>query len=96
MSLPDEYIALSTGDLSDIGARHAMAYLNKRNISKYDIIKYNIGYCKSRNYKNMIILPTYDAEGNLNYFTGRSFEAEPRLLAKTLILLAIILAKQIN
>lgn len=77
VSLPDEYISLSTGDLSDIGARHAMAYLNKRNISKYDIIKYNIGYCKSGKYKNMIILPTYDAEGNLNYFTGRSFEAEP-------------------
>ena len=25
----------------------------------------------------MIILPTYDADGNINYFTGRSFEKEP-------------------
>jgi len=46
-------------------------------MSKYDIIKYNIGYCKSGRYKNMIILPTYDEDGNLNYFTGRSFESEP-------------------
>ena len=77
VSLPDGYISLSTGDLSEIAARHAMAYLKKRNISKYDIIKYNIGYCKSGKYKNMIILPTYDEDGNLNYFTGRSFEPEP-------------------
>lgn len=77
VSLPDEYISLATVDTSDIVARHALAYLKKRNISKYDIIKYNIGYCKSGRYKNMIILPTYDEDGNLNYFTGRSFEPEP-------------------
>ena len=77
VALPDEYISLATVDTSDIAARHALAYLKKRNISKYDIIKYNIGYCKSGRYKNMIILPTYDEDGNLNYFTGRSFEPEP-------------------
>lgn len=77
VSLPDEYISLATVNTSDIVARHALAYLKKRNISKYDIIKYNIGYCKSGRYKNMIILPTYDEDGNLNYFTGRSFEPEP-------------------
>lgn len=77
VTLPDEYIPLATVDTSDIVARHALAYLKKRNISKYDIIKYNIGYCKSGRYKNMIILPTYDEDGNLNYFTGRSFEPEP-------------------
>lgn len=77
VALPDEYISLSTGDLSDISARHALAYLKKRNISKYDILKYNIGYCKEGRYANMIILPTYDKDGSLNYFTGRSFEKEP-------------------
>jgi DNA primase len=46
-------------------------------VSKYDIIKYNIGYCKEGLYKNMIIIPTYNADGRLNYFTARSFEKEP-------------------
>jgi len=77
VTLPDEYICLSTGDLSDISARHALAYLKRRNISKYDILKYNIGYCKEGKYKNMIILPTYDKDGNINYYTARSFEKEP-------------------
>jgi len=77
VALPDEFISLSNVISSDITARHALAYLKRRNISKYDILKYNIGYCKEGRYKNMIILPTYDKDGSLNYFTGRSFEKEP-------------------
>ena len=75
--LPDEFISLSNGELNDITAKHAKAYLNKRNISKYDILKYNIGYCNKGLYANMIIIPTYDEDGRLNYFTARSFEKEP-------------------
>ena len=77
VALPNEYIGLNNVDTSDIMARHALAYLKNRHVSKYDIIKYNIGYCKEGLYKNMIIIPTYDADGRLNYFTARSFEKEP-------------------
>ena len=77
IALPDEFISLYTGDLSGINARHALAYLKNRHISKYDIIKYNIGYCKSGLYNNMIIIPTYNENGQLNYFTARSFEKDP-------------------
>jgi DNA primase len=55
-------------------AKHAMAYLKKRNISESDIIKYNLGYCEKGIYANRIIIPSYDENGNLNYFTARSFE----------------------
>ena len=75
--LPTEFISLNNVDTSDIMARHALAYLKNRHVSKYDIIKYNIGYCKEGLYKNMIILPTYDKDGNINYYTARSFEKEP-------------------
>ena len=77
VSLPNEYISLNNVDNSGIMARHALAYLKNRHVSKYDILKYNIGYCKNGLYKNMIIIPTYDADGRLNYFTARSFEKEP-------------------
>ena len=77
ITLPSEFIGLSTVDNNDIAAKHALAYLKRRNISKYDIIKYNIGYCKSGLYANMIIIPTYNDDGQLNYFTARSFEKEP-------------------
>ena len=77
IKLPPEFIGLDDVDNNDIIARHALAYLNKRNISKNDILKYNIGYCKSGLYNNMIIIPTYDVDGRLNYFTAHSFEKEP-------------------
>lgn len=75
--LPEEYISLANPDPNDIMAKHALIYLKKRNITQYDIIKYNIGYCNKGLYANMIILPTYDKDGNLNYFTARSFENNP-------------------
>jgi DNA primase len=61
----------------DIIARHALAYLKKRNISNQDILKYNIGYCNSGQFNNMIVIPSYDDNGKLNYFTARSFEKNP-------------------
>ena len=77
ITLPDGFIGLNNVDNSDIMARHALAYLKNRSVSKHDILKYNIGYCKSGLYKNMVIIPTYDADVRLNYFTARSFEKEP-------------------
>jgi DNA primase len=77
VSLPEEYVSLACPDPNDIMAKHALIYLKKRNISQYDVIKYNIGYCSKGLYANMIILPTYDKDGNLNYFTARSFEKNP-------------------
>ena len=71
--LPKEYISLINPPNS-IMAKHAMAYLKKRNISVCDIIKYNLGYCEKGIYTNRIIIPSYDENGNLNYFTARSFE----------------------
>ena len=56
--LPSEFIALDNVDSSDLMARHALVYLKNRHVSKHDILKYNIGYCKEGDYKNMIIMPT--------------------------------------
>lgn len=72
ISLPKEFISLTTG--SGITFKHALSYLKSRGITNNDIIKYNIGYCEYGPYKNMIIIPSYDEKGNLNYFFGRSFE----------------------
>lgn len=75
LTLPKEFKPLK-GKISpnNIMARHAVSFLKKRNITGYDVLKYNIGYCESGKYRNRIIIPTYDKDGNLNYFTGRSFD----------------------
>lgn len=55
----------------------AIKYLTEiRGLTQIDSIKYNIGYCDNGLFKNMIIFPSYDSEGDLNYFVGRSFLAD--------------------
>jgi DNA primase len=75
LELPKEYKNFLNN--KDIISKHALAYLRKRNISKQDILKYNIGYCASGPFANRIIIPSYDCSGKLNYFTARSFEKDP-------------------
>jgi len=75
LELPKEYKSFINN--KDIIARHAFTYLKKRDITKQDILKYNIGYCNSGQYAKMIVIPSYDINGKLNYFTARSFEKDP-------------------
>jgi len=77
LTLPSEFISLGSVDSPTLSMRHAQAYIKNRGVSNHDILQYNMGYCEEGLYKNMIILPTYDAEGSLNYFTARSFEKDP-------------------
>ena len=71
-SLPTEFKSLCNGGDS-IVKRHALNYLYKRGIDDSDILKYNIGYCDDGLYSNRIIIPSYDADGKLNFFVGRDF-----------------------
>ena len=74
VSLPQDYIPLWKGNPNSPHFRNAMWYLTeKRKLTKHDIIKYQIGYCEEGEYMGMVIVPSYDEEGILNYFVGRSF-----------------------
>jgi len=75
LKLPEEFTPLYPIP-SGISAKHTLFYLKKRNITTEDIIKYNIGYCEFGEYANMIVIPSYNANGELNFFVGRSFEKE--------------------
>ena len=76
LSLPKEFQPI-TSTSTNITGKQAYNYLKNRGITEEDILKYNLGYCEYGNYKNMVIIPSYDENGKLNYFTGRSFEKEP-------------------
>jgi DNA primase len=53
--------------------KNAMHYLKSRGITIFDIIKYRIGYCESGPFSGKIIIPSYDCNGQLNYFVSRAF-----------------------
>jgi DNA primase len=74
--LPDEYVFLPDADSRNIIVKHARHYLKKRGITEDDIFRYQIGYCDDGPYAERIIIPSYDIKGNMNFFVGRSFEAD--------------------
>lgn len=79
VKLPKEFKPLSSISPNDITGKHALKYLKSRGLTKEDILRYNIGYCDEGKYANMIIVPSYDDKGNLNYFVSRSFISSNKL-----------------
>ena len=80
--LPADYKFLLSAKPTDIIAKHAALYLKKRGVTKQDIIKYQIGFCEDGPYRERIIIPSYDANGQINFFVGRSFDPETKLKYK--------------
>jgi len=50
-----------------------LKYLASRGITKRDILKWKIGFCSDGPFKNRIIVPSFDSNGDLNYFIARTF-----------------------
>lgn len=73
LELPKEYKPLSEADKKDVQVRQALRYLHGRKVSDLEIKRYGIGYCPTGPYRNMVIIPSYDENGVLNYFIGRNF-----------------------
>lgn len=87
--LPAEFISLTNplshilnekglDRVAQIESKHAFRFLNKRGITVDDIIKYNIGFCKEGPYAGRVIIPSYDANGMLNYFVARAYKDSDR------------------
>lgn len=74
VKLPDEFIQLATASKTSIYANRVRKFLYARGITDVDIYKYNIGYCDAGPYENRIIIPSYNEDGQLNYFVGRSLD----------------------
>jgi len=56
---------------SDPNVNSAKKYLYKRGITRDDIIFYKIGFCVSGRYKNRVVFPSFNVDGDINYFVGR-------------------------
>jgi len=75
LRLPPEYKPLWKPE-KNYQYYHAITYLKNRGITTNDILRYRIGYCTEGSYAHRIILPSYDRNNHLNYFTARLFYEE--------------------
>lgn len=72
LRLPPEYRPLWVPQDS-YEYRNAIRYLSQRGVRPVEIWRYQMGYCESGKYKNRIIVPSYDRNNQLNYFTARAY-----------------------
>ena len=73
LALPQEFKSFLQIQDSNPEYWNALNYLRKRGVSREDILRYNIGFCETGPYSKMVIIPSYDSDGILNFFTGRSY-----------------------
>ena len=77
VKLPEETIFFSQMDATNIDHFEAYNYLiNERMISRDIILKYRLGFCVTGKYEKRIIIPSYDKNGEVNYFVARNYDVE--------------------
>jgi DNA primase len=75
INLPNEYLCLANKNLPST-SREALKYLKKRGLNDYDILRWKIGYCDSGEYKNRIIIPSFNLDGHCDYFIARTYRQD--------------------
>ena len=73
--LPKEMILFSQMESGNLDHFEAYNYLlNDRKISREIMLKYRLGFCTEGKYAKRIIVPSYDQNGEINYFVGRTYD----------------------
>jgi len=75
IQLPEEFTTLCSRNVPPTGS-YALRYLQNRGLTREDIIKWKIGYCFSGEYRNRIIIPSFDEDGDCSYFIARSYTGD--------------------
>lgn len=73
LRLPEGYISFEESNSRFIPHIEAIKYLTSRGIGEEIIKKYNIGYTVQGNFAYRIIVPSFNSEGELNYFIARAW-----------------------
>ena len=73
VEMPEGFVSLANKDVPPTGFA-ARNYLRQRGLGKQDIIWWKMGYCSRGEYEGRIIIPSFDEEGDLNYFVSRSYD----------------------
>ena len=71
LSLPENFKSLS--DSKAKGKEKPLEYLFSRGLTKQDILKWKIGFCDYGEYNNRVVIPSFDINGDLNYFVSRTY-----------------------
>ena len=75
IDLPEGFVSLASRTPPE-GAQTALRYLTKRGVTKGDILKWKIGFCKDGEYAGRVVIPSFNENGYANYYVARSYGSE--------------------
>jgi len=73
LSLPNSFTRFWEANKNDPEYKNAIKYLLSRGLSVLDLLKYDVGFCTEGLYSGMIVIPSYDENGLINFYTARSY-----------------------
>ena len=75
VSIPAGFILLaSNADSSDPDVKDCIRYCYSRGLTLSDLWYFKLGTCKTGKFRRRVIFPSFDVEGELNYFTARAID----------------------
>jgi len=77
LELPQGFRSL-TRPSSGRAYKRALEYLACRGLNRSDILKWKIGYTTEGPYQNRIVIPSFNSDGDLNYYIARTFSDDYR------------------
>ena len=75
VDLPEDYVFLGNRDLP-MSSLESRRYLAERGITMDDILFWKIGYCANGPYSRRIVIPSFNSNGDPNYFIARSYRGD--------------------
>ncbi len=75
VELPPQFVSLASKRLPAT-AKFAYRYLRDRGVTDSDILRWKIGYCFEGQYRNRVVIPSFDDDGDVNYFIARSYSGD--------------------
>jgi len=72
IDMPPGFVTL-TGEITRTLLR-PYRYLESRGLDKGDILRWKMGCCLFGDYENRVIIPSFDVNGDLDYFVARSYD----------------------
>jgi DNA primase len=74
IELPKGFKPFKTSNPKELSYKQAWNYLTKsRGLTEDIIFKYNMGFVTGGYYEGRVIIPSYDKDGELNYFVSRTY-----------------------
>lgn len=73
--LPEDYRTLATPS-EDVATMEPKRYLFGRGLSYFDIAMWKIGFCPSGDLAGRIMIPSFNLDGDVNYYVTRNYKSE--------------------